>query len=123
MSSEVCNLWLLYLSFELKEKTKQTNNTDDSVVWKTLMIRKYKGSKTATILLSVGFGLFLICYIIILLLLIQFDGVSGSSLSSELIVTLNVAKDFLLVVISIIGTTLLTALLIEINQKIQLILN
>lgn len=83
---------------------------------KILVIKKYKKSKTATLLLSVGLGLFLICYIIILIL-IQFGSVSDSLFSSELIVVLNVAKDFLLVVISIIGTTLLTALLIEINQK------
>ncbi len=83
---------------------------------KTLVIQKYKNSKVSTVLLSIGLCLFLTFYIIILII-IQFDSVTSNSLSNDLIIILNVVKDFLLVVISIIGTTLLTSLLIEINQK------
>lgn len=63
------------------------------------------------------FFVILILYIIVLILL-QVDSVSETQLlSDKLIVLSNVLKDFFLVIISIIGTTLLTSTIIEKNQK------
>lgn len=65
----------------------------------------------------ITFFVILVLYIIVLILL-QVDSVSETQLFGDrLTVLLNVLKDFFLVIISIIGTTLLTSTIIEKNQK------
>lgn len=69
------------------------------------------------------FFVILILYIIVLILL-QVDSVSETQLlSDKLIVLSNVLKDFFLVIISIIGTTLLTSTIIEKIKRTQHILS
>lgn len=82
-----------------------------------LVIQKFHNSQKITGLMLIMFFVILILYIIVLILL-QVDSVSETQLfSDKLIVLLNVLKDFFLVIISIIGTTLLTSTIIEKNQK------
>lgn len=82
-----------------------------------LVIQRFKNSQKITILLSIIFFIILILYIISLVLL-QIDTNTNSNLLSEkMTILLNILKDFFLIIISIIGTTLLTATIIEKNQK------
>lgn len=85
---------------------------------KILIIKKFKSSKRVSVLLSLGLFFFLVCYIIILVI-VQFDEYieTINFFGIELIVIVNVVRDLLLILVLIIGTTLLTANIIEKNQK------
>ncbi len=84
---------------------------------KILVIQKFQSSQKVTGILLVSFFIILILYVLTLVLL-QIDSVSDNQMFADgFIVLLNVLKDFFLVIISIIGTTLLTSALIEKNQK------
>lgn len=76
-----------------------------------LIIQKYKKSKIGIITMIITLVIALVCYAIILYLN-QKRNISGSCA-----VVLNICRDMLLAVISIVGTSLLTSVFIELNRR------
>lgn len=76
-----------------------------------LVIKKYRGSWIGIVSMAITTGVSLICYVIVLVLL------QNNNIVQEYGATLNIVRDILLSVLSIISTTLLTSIFIEKNRK------
>ena len=82
-----------------------------------LIIQKFRNSQKITVLLAISFFIILFLYILILALL-HFNSISSNNLfGNKIAIIFNILKDFFLVIISIVGTTLLTSIIIEKNKK------